>query len=109
METHQVQAVGVYRVRRDGIDTPVIPTGVVDEVQEWSPGVVGVELIRASNVRAGKGKALLGWIEDDIGNEATATADLDVLPGVSLGRHRSDEGDRRRDGHSRQKNGSKHG
>ena len=54
----EVEAVGFYGICREGVDTPVVPRLAVGEVEEGRPGVIGVELVGASDVGASVGEAL---------------------------------------------------
>ena len=54
----EVEAVGLDGVSRKGVDTPVVPRLAVGKVEEGRPGVIGVELVGASDVGASVGEAL---------------------------------------------------
>ena len=84
---YDVQTLGIDRVSRKRIGSPVVPPIVVREVEEGRPRVVGVQPIGASNVGASKSKAFLRGIEDDSRHKPASASDFDVLPLVGLCRH----------------------
>ena len=57
--THQVEAIGVNWVRGKGIDTPLIPVVMSNEIEERSPGIIGIEPVCATDIGSGIGHTLL--------------------------------------------------
>ena len=82
--THQVETVGIDRVSCERIHAPVVPPVIIHEVEERSPSIIRVKPVRASDISTGVGKALLRRVENDVGDEASTTSNLHVLPSVSL-------------------------
>lgn len=84
---YDVQTLGIDRVRRKRIGSPIVPPIVVREVEERCPRVVGVQPVGASNVGTSKSETFLRGIEDDSRDKPASASDFDVLPLVGLGRH----------------------
>lgn len=87
----EVKTIGLNGVGCKGIDTPVVPGLAVREVEQRRPGVVRVQLVRATDISARVRNALFSGVEDDAGHKAAATADLNILPPVRLGVGRQSE------------------
>lgn len=65
-----VDNVGVLGVEREGVDTVLVPVGVIDIVLERDPGVVGgIELVETTNIGTGVCNARDLGVEDDTSDE----------------------------------------
>lgn len=82
---YQIKAVRIYRVRCESINTPVVPVGIVDEIEQRGPRVICVEFVRPADIRTSVSKALLRRIKDDARDKAAAASNLHILPSVGLG------------------------